>query len=101
MDQITLPEVPEDDWANRPIYERFTDPINWGVEETKLREAKRGYYAGISFMDAQIGKLLKRWKKKVLQTRLLSYSVVTTAIIWDSMVCGRNRPCLNTLPVRR
>lgn len=59
MDQITLPEVPEDDWANRPIYERFTDPINWGVEETKLREAKRGYYAGISFMDAQIGKLLK------------------------------------------
>lgn len=58
LDQITLPELPADDWKNRPIYERFTDPINWGLTDEKLKEAKRAYYASISFMDAQVGKLL-------------------------------------------
>lgn len=58
MEQIQLPAVPADDWVSRPVYERFTDPLNWGVEAGKLREAKRAYYASISFMDAQVGKLL-------------------------------------------
>lgn len=66
IEQITLPEVPENDWENRPIYERFTDPINWGVAEDKLKEAKRAYYATISFMDAQIGKLLTTLEKEGL-----------------------------------
>lgn len=66
MEKITLPHIPKGDWENKPIYERFTDPINWGVEETKLREAKRAYYASISFMDAQIGKLLDTLEKEGL-----------------------------------
>lgn len=59
MEKITLPEVPVNDWENRPLYERFTDPLNWGVTEKDLRKAKQAYYASISFMDAQVGKLLK------------------------------------------
>lgn len=59
MKKIILPEVPADDWANRPIFERFTDPLNWGVAEKDLRKAKQAYYASISFMDAQVGKLLR------------------------------------------
>lgn len=59
MSKISLPKVPADDWNNRPLYERFTDPLNWGVSEYHLRECKRAYYAAISFMDAQVGKLLK------------------------------------------
>ncbi len=64
MEKIQLPEVPDNDWDNRPIYERFTDPLNWGVEKDKLREAKRAYYASISFMDAQVGKLLDELERQ-------------------------------------
>ena len=71
MEQITLPEVPENDWENKPIYERFTDPINWGVSADKLREVKRAYYASISFMDAQIGKLLATLEEEGLANKTI------------------------------
>lgn len=71
MEQITLPEVPEDDWDNKPLYERFTDPLNWGVPEDKLREVKRAYYASISFMDAQVGKLLDTLEEEGLADKTI------------------------------
>lgn len=66
LDKISLPYVPEDDWKNKPIYAKFTDPLNWGLSETQLKEVKRAYYASISFMDAQIGKLLDALEKENL-----------------------------------
>ena len=66
MEDIQLPEVPADDWANRPKYEKFTDPLNWGLPEQKLREIKRAYYATISFIDAQIGKVMKTLEEEGL-----------------------------------
>lgn len=71
LEQITLPEVPENDWDNKPIYERFTDPLNWGLSEDKLREVKRAYYASISFMDAQVGKLLDTLEKEGLADKTI------------------------------
>ena len=71
MEQITLPEVPEDDWDNKPLYERFTDPLNWGVPADKLKEAKCAYYASISFMDAQIGKLLDTLEQEGLSEKTI------------------------------
>ena len=71
MEQITLPEVPENDWDNKPLYERFTDPLNWGVPEDKLREVKRAYYASISFMDAQVGKLLDTLEEEGLADKTI------------------------------
>jgi iduronate 2-sulfatase len=36
----------------------FTKPPHWGLDEAKRREALRAYYATISFMDAQVGRLI-------------------------------------------
>ena len=33
-------------------------PLNYGLEEEKLRRFKRAYFASISFVDAQVGKVL-------------------------------------------
>jgi len=57
-DQLLLPEEREDDWANKPDVAKFTDPLHWGLSESHRREVLQAYYASISFMDAQVGKLL-------------------------------------------
>ncbi len=41
-----------------PEWAYFTNPANWGLSDLQRREAMRAYYASISFMDAQVGKLL-------------------------------------------
>jgi uncharacterized sulfatase len=60
LDKITLPDEPA---GHR---ERLLKPATastrphplFGVSEAKAREAKRAYYAAITFVDAQVGKLL-------------------------------------------
>lgn len=63
MDKIQLPDVPVDDWKIKPEVAKWTDPLNWGVPTDTLRVCKRAYYASITFMDAQIGKLITELKK--------------------------------------
>ena len=58
LDKITLPEERADDWDNKPIAAMFTNPLNFGLDKEKRREAIRAYYASISFMDAQAGRVL-------------------------------------------
>ena len=36
----------------------FTNPPHWGISEQAQRESIRAYYASISFLDANVGKLL-------------------------------------------
>ena len=36
----------------------FTNPADWAVDEQGQRESIRAYYASISFLDAQVGRLL-------------------------------------------
>jgi uncharacterized sulfatase len=36
----------------------FTNPPNWGISEQAQRETIRAYYASISFLDANVGRLL-------------------------------------------
>lgn len=55
---IRLPKEPADDLTDIPDAAYFTKPPNWGLSEEKLKEGKRGYYAAISFMDAQVGRVL-------------------------------------------
>lgn len=55
---IPLPRELENDYDDIPEAALFTKPPHWGLGEAERREAQRAYYATVSFMDAQVGKLL-------------------------------------------
>jgi iduronate 2-sulfatase len=44
--------------ADVPAPAWFTTPPNWGISEEAQRETIRAYYASISFLDANVGRLL-------------------------------------------
>ena len=56
LEEIKLPELKPIDAV--PDAALWTKPANWGLTDTQLREALQAYYASITFMDAQVGKLL-------------------------------------------
>lgn len=58
FEKIQLPYVPENDWDNKPAAASNTPIRNYNLPSDSLRKAKQAYYAAISFMDAQLGKLL-------------------------------------------
>jgi len=57
--RIELIPFREDEMRIAPELAYFTRPAHWGMNEQQRREAMRAYYASISFMDAQVGKLLE------------------------------------------
>jgi uncharacterized sulfatase len=59
LDQVPTPGDPTSDIADVPAPAvSFTRPLNWNMTDEQMRNAIRGYYAGISFMDAQLGRVL-------------------------------------------
>jgi iduronate 2-sulfatase len=60
MDKINLPQEPEEHLKNvpAPALASTTPRPYFGVTRDQARECKQAYYAAISFVDAQIGKLL-------------------------------------------
>jgi uncharacterized sulfatase len=58
LEKVTLPQEPPEHIANIPPIALTTRPLNYGIEEEKLRIFKRAYFASISFVDAQVGKVL-------------------------------------------
>lgn len=58
--EMTLPEIPAGDLENKPIAALLTKTPNYGVATDELKKAKAAYYAGITFFDAQIGKILNQ-----------------------------------------
>ena len=56
LDTIPAPAASPDLWMPPPA--RFTIPPNWGISEQGQRESIRAYYASISFLDANVGRLL-------------------------------------------
>lgn len=55
---VEVPENFEKEWATKPALARNVDPWNAGASEEECKDAIRAYYASISFVDAQVGKLL-------------------------------------------
>jgi len=58
LSAITLPDNPPDDYDDIPEPAINIRPFNYGLTDEQCRECKRAYYASISFMDAQVGRLL-------------------------------------------
>ena len=56
LDKIPAPASPRD--STLPPAAWFTTPPHWGVDEQGQRESIRAYYASISFLDANVGRLL-------------------------------------------
>ncbi len=57
LDKIVLPQEP-DHLKNVPEAAFWTKPFYWNLNEQQRREVIQSYYASITFMDAQVGRLL-------------------------------------------
>lgn len=60
LEEIRLPYAPEDDRDDIPIaaFAHNCPVPNYGLKEPILRQAIQAYYASVSFIDAQVGRLL-------------------------------------------
>ncbi len=58
LDKIQIRENPKNDWDNKPHAAAWTLPLNAGSTDEQQKKAIQAYYACISFVDAQLGKLL-------------------------------------------
>lgn len=58
LKDIKLPEYRTDDWDSKPEAAKNNGKLFWGLNSDESKEIVRAYYASISFMDAQVGKLL-------------------------------------------
>jgi uncharacterized sulfatase len=56
IDRIAAPDSAQDPGV--PAAAWFTNPPHWGVSELGQRQAIQAYYASISFLDANVGRLL-------------------------------------------
>jgi uncharacterized sulfatase len=57
-DSITLPAFNQAEVEALPKPALTIRPLNYGMSESDLKDCKRAYFASISFMDAQVGRLL-------------------------------------------
>lgn len=73
LEQIQLPEITGAEFKDVPdIALASTQPRPWfGVTELEARLSKQAYYATISFVDAQIGRLLDAVERLGLKERTL------------------------------
>lgn len=76
VDKVPLPKEIANDLDDIPEIALFTKPPHWGLSEADRREALRAYYATISFMDAQVGKLLDALER-------LKLSDNTIIVLWS------------------
>ena len=58
LDGIGAQPFSSEQLANVPAAALFTNPPNWEVTEDGRREVVRSYYASISFLDANVGRIL-------------------------------------------
>lgn len=58
LETIPAPADPTQDLKDIPEAALWVRPPNWGLGDDAMRRATRGYYAAISFTDAQVGRVL-------------------------------------------
>lgn len=75
-EKIKLAEERPNDLDDIPEAALFTKPPHWGVSEDDRHQAQRAYYASISFMDAQVGRVLDALER-------LKLSDKTIIVLWS------------------
>src|SRR5262249_39755400 len=58
LDKIEVPKLAKGDREDKPAAALTVKPANYDLDEKALKEAIRGNHAAISFVDAQVGKVL-------------------------------------------
>jgi iduronate 2-sulfatase len=75
LERIQAPPFDESEMSIAPEWAYFTKPANWGMTVLQRREAIRGYYASVAFLDVQVGKLLDALDR-------LRLTQSTTIVFW-------------------
>ena len=75
LSRVQAPPFDESEMGIAPKWAYFTDPSNWNMTVAQRRDAIRAYYASISFLDAQIGRLLDALER-------LKLAQNTTIVFW-------------------
>lgn len=57
-EKVKLPASLPDDLEDIPDISLYIRPSNYGLDESDLRDCIRGYWASVSFIDDQVGRLL-------------------------------------------
>jgi iduronate 2-sulfatase len=69
---LTLPEKVHGDWDDIPKAGiNYKTSTNMKMDERRQKKAVGGYYASVSYMDAQVGKVLQALKKNGLEDRTI------------------------------
>lgn len=58
LEKVRLPEANLDALKDVPDISLYIRPANYGLPESGLRDCVRGYWASVSFLDDQVGRLL-------------------------------------------
>jgi iduronate 2-sulfatase len=58
LEKIVAPKFTQQQIDALPMPALWTRPPNWGVDEMGVRRSIQAYYASISFLDANVGRLL-------------------------------------------
>jgi len=72
LERISLPTGPPNDRDDIPPAALWVTPANYGLSDEDCRRAIRAYYASISYLDAQLGKVLdaldrlRLWDKTIV-----------------------------------
>jgi len=75
LNQIKIAANPADDQDDIPELAEQVRPLNYGLSDSQLCECKQAYFASISFMDAQVGRLLDALDRLKLADR-------TIVVLW-------------------
>lgn len=76
LETIPPPPDPTEDLADVPAVAQWTKPPFWGLDPQQQREIIRSYYASVSFLDAQVGRLLAALER-------LGLADNTVVVVWS------------------
>lgn len=107
-DKIALPKEPDGHLDAVPKVALTTQPLNYGLKPEQLQDFTQSYFASVSFMDAQVGRLLDAVDRLKLADNTVVVFISDHGWClgehgqWQKHSCSRSRPaCLSSSICRR